>query len=154
MPKSAAAKISPMSETHIPSVVEIERASNPSPWSENSLRSELQNPQARYFVASTGGQIVGFCGYWRVIDEAHITNVAVAPSSRNQGIGRQLVCAALEDAAAAGLRCATLEVRAGNTPAISLYEKLGFAKCAVRKAYYPSNREDAIVMWLYNLKSH
>lgn len=144
-------QVQPMAEAHIPSVMEIEHASNPSPWSEASIRGELKNAQASYFVAIADNQIRGFCGYWKVIDEAHITNVAVHPDCRRAGIGRSLIKHALEQAQADGIRCATLEVRRNNEAAIKLYESFGFVQSAIRKGYYPKDSQDAIVMWLYDL---
>lgn len=144
--------LEPLTERDLQAVREIELLSNPAPWSEESFRAELSNTQATYFVAKCGDKVVGFCGYWRVIDEAHVTNVAVHPNYRKRGLGRSLMVTLLEHAASNGLTCSTLEVRAGNENAISLYEKLGYVKCAVRKSYYPNNHEDAIVMWLYDLE--
>lgn len=143
-----------MLEKDILNVVAIERLVNPSPWSESSFRSELANPQAHYWVAQIGEALVGFAGFWLVIDEAHITNIAVHPDYQGQGIGKSLMSKLIEDAASKGAVCATLEVRKSNEKAIRLYESLGFVQSAIRKAYYPHNREDAIVMWLMNIDSN
>lgn len=145
-------RVAPMAAEDIPAVLEIESKSNPAPWSENSFRSELTNSQAHYLVAKVGDRIVGFCGCWDVIDEVHVTNIAVDPEFRRHGIGRSLMENMLADAKSRGMRCSTLEVRSGNLGAIALYEQLGYSRCAIRKAYYPNNREDAVVMWLYNLQ--
>jgi len=139
-----------MAETHLNAVLEIERVSNSAPWSEVSFRREIENPQARYFVAREG-EILGFAGYWTLIDEAHITTIAVKPEARGKGTGRALMLTIIEDAAARGMTCATLEVRIGNVAAIRLYESLGFLNSGVRKNYYPDNREDAVIMWRYGL---
>lgn len=145
--------ILPMEAEHIPAVLRVETRSNPAPWSEASFRSELKNPQAHYLVALAGNEVAGYCGAWDVIDELHITNIAVDPQFRRQGLGKKLMIETLNSAKKRGMRCSTLEVRAGNEAAIKLYEKLGFQKCATRKGYYPVNSEDAIVMWLYDLES-
>lgn len=144
-------EILPMEEKHLPEILAIEKQSNPSAWSESGFRSELSNPQAHYFVALQKSAVVGYAGYWSVIDEAHITNVAVSPDHRREGIGRSLIQFLLKDAVKRGIRCATLEVRAGNAAAISLYESMGFVACGVRKHYYPVDRSDAVVMWLYDI---
>lgn len=88
-----------------------------------------------------------------VIDEAHVTTLAVDESVRRLGIGRTLIVDLLVEAQARGMLCATLEVRASNTAAVALYESLGFATTARRKRYYPDNREDALVMWLADMDS-
>lgn len=145
--------IVPMAAEDIQAVLQIESRSNPAPWSEVSFRSELKNPQARYLVAKSGNQVVGYCGSWDVIDELHVTNIAVDPTYRRKGLGKMLMLEMLKAAKDRGMRCSTLEVRAGNEPAIKLYKQLGYEPCAVRKGYYPVNSEDAIVMWLYDLGS-
>jgi ribosomal-protein-alanine N-acetyltransferase len=142
----------PFAEAHLEPVLAIERASNGAPWSEASFRAEIANPHGRMLVALEGGQVVGFGGVWMVVDEAHITNLAVHPERRRRGIGRDLVVALLREAQSMGMRCATLEVRAGNVAAITLYEALGFRSIATRKRYYPDNQEDAVVMWLADLQ--
>ena len=97
------------------------------------------------------GEVVAYGGIWLVIDEAHVTTIAVAAPHRRQGIGEKLMVELLERGRTAGMVCSTLEVRAGNQPAITLYEKLGYHVAATRKGYYPDNKEDAVVMWLYDL---
>jgi ribosomal-protein-alanine N-acetyltransferase len=131
--------------------LEIEKEANPAPWSEASFRNELDNRQSVFLVCFQGPEMVGFGGLWKVIDEAHITTVAVAPAHRRKGIGWALMVELLERAKDAGMSCSTLEVRAGNEAAIELYEKLGYTTAARRRRYYPDNREDAMVMWLHDL---
>jgi ribosomal-protein-alanine N-acetyltransferase len=130
----------------------IEQASNSAPWSERSFRNEVSHPNGSFIVAIEMGDVVGYAGVWNVVDEAHITTVAVAPEHRRQGIGRRLVSELLGRAKESGMICATLEVRASNSGAIELYQKLGFTETARRKGYYPDNKEDAVVMWLYDLQ--
>jgi len=142
--------ILPMAVSHLEAVLAIENVSNGAPWSEVSFRREIENPQAHYYVA-TEKDLLGFAGFWTLIDEAHITTIAVKPEARGKGVGRALMLRIFEDAAAHGMTCATLEVRAGNAAAIHLYESLGFLNSGVRKNYYPDNREDAVIMWRYGL---
>lgn len=140
-----------MAEEHVPSVVEIDKMSNGAPWSEASFSREIANPQAHYYVSLDGKQVTGFAGFWTLVDEAHITTIAVRPEARGRGLGRALMEHILADAARLGMSCATLEVRIGNVKAIQLYESLGFVNSGVRKNYYPDNREDAVIMWRYGL---
>lgn len=138
---------------HIPRVLEIENRTNGAPWSERAFQNELTHSDRIFLVAISGGSIVGYGGVWLVIDEAHVTTLAVAEELRRQGIGGKLMIELLEKSKESGMVCSTLEVRAGNDPAIKLYEKLGYKQIARRKGYYPDNKEDAIVMWLYDLDS-
>ena len=90
---------------------------------------------------------MGYCCWWEVVGECHVTNFAVAPDYRRRGVADFLLERILEDARAKGLLRATLEVRLGNAAAIALYEKWGFTAAAMRPRYYPDNREDALIMW-------
>ena len=145
-------RFEPLREDRIPAILEIERQVNTAPWSDKSFQNELDHPHGMFLVALVEGRVVGYGGAWLVIDEAHITTVAVDPSFKRQGIGQRLVVELLVRSKEKGMACSTLEVRAGNKPAILLYEKLGFVVAASRKSYYPDNKEDAIVMWLYELQ--
>ncbi len=129
----------------------MEREVHSSPWSEQAFRNELSNAPGVFVVAEEMGKVLGYAGMWVVVDEAHIINVAVGPEFRRQGLGNRLVIDLLHRAQEMGSTCATLEVRASNEAAIELYARLGFAACGFRKRYYPDNREDAVVMWLYGL---
>jgi ribosomal-protein-alanine N-acetyltransferase len=140
-----------LGENRIPGILEIERQVNDAPWSERSFRNELDHKQGIFLVAILNGDVVGYGGIWLIIDEVHITTLAVDPAHQRKGIGKKMLIELLKRAQAAGMVCSTLEVRAGNASAISLYEQLGFAATARRKSYYPDNKEDAIVMWLFNL---
>jgi len=137
---------------HIPAILEIEKHANAAPWSERSFENELTHEHGVFLVAFIGADLVGYAGMWLVVDEAHITTVAVDPEFRRQGIARRLMVELLARAHDAGMLGATLEVRAGNEAAIGLYEALGFVRSAVRRRYYPDNKEDAVVMWLYDLE--
>lgn len=138
-------------EEHLPDILEIEKLCNPSPWSERAFRNELDHEHSVFLVAMSGEEIVGYAGAWTLFDEAHVTNVAVAPNHQRKGIGRQLMVALLEECRELGIVCSTLEVRASNEAAIRLYEGLGFVVSARRKRYYPNNGEDAVVMWLHDV---
>jgi len=140
-----------LQEEHIPAILEIEKQVNSAPWSEKSFRNELDHKGGIFIVALLEGKVAGYGGVWLVVDEAHITTIAVEPVHQRQGAGSRLVIDLLLRAKECGMTCATLEVRASNTIAITLYEKLGFKNTATRKAYYPDNKEAAIVMWLYDL---
>lgn len=144
-------RLDPISETDIPAIVALEKQINSAPWSEQAFRNELGHPHGLFVVAKLDNRIVGYGGVWLVIDEAHITTVAVADEHRRKGIGKHIVTHLLSEARKRGMTCSTLEVRAGNAPAIDLYRNLGFQTTAVRRGYYPDNKEDALVMWLYEL---
>ena len=146
-------RFEPLSQHHLAKVLEIEQEANPAPWSEKSFTNELSNPQSMFLVAIGDGKVVGYGGYWRCIDEAHITTVAVSVEARRQGIGKRLMTTLLNHAVDEGMTCSTLEVRAGNVSAITMYENMGYVVAARRKGYYPDNKEDALVMWLYDLSS-
>ena len=118
------------------------------PWSEVSFEKEIkENHLALYIVAEIGDRMVGYAGLWCIVDEGHITNVAVHPDFRRRGIGEALVTVLLEHTVKKGILSHTLEVRASNEAAISLYTKFGFQPAGLRKNYYEDNGEDAIIMW-------
>ena len=130
-------------------VAALEAASFTNPWTREMLAGELaRNPFARVYVLRVSGcRVAAFCACWIVVDELHINTVAVAPDARRRGLARRIVRHVLADAAAAGARRATLEVRRSNGAAVSLYEQLGFAVCAVRPRYYTKPEEDALILW-------
>lgn len=130
-------------------IVKIEQLSFTLPWSRSSFYQELtNNPYARYIVMEHDGQIIGYCGMWLVMDEAHITNIAVLPQFRGKKLGEALMRQAMTLAREEGAQTMTLEVRVSNTVAQSLYRKLGFLNGGIRKRYYSDNQEDALVMWV------
>ena len=135
-----------MTADDVSGVWEIENATFPTPWSMRDFEHEMrENPCARYLVAVRDDRIVGFAGIHIILDEGHITNIAVTQEKRGNGIGRELTAALLQYAANLGVQYVTLEVRENNVPAISLYRKLGFIKVGVRKKYY-ENQTDAHIM--------
>lgn len=137
----------PMAERHLAALAEIEKACFHAPWSENMLREELG--KGIFLVAERDGQAVGYAGCQTVLDEGYITNVAVSPGARRQGVGRVLIAALAAQARAQGLAFVTLEVRASNAPAIALYEGAGFVRAGVRKNFYTAPAEDAVLMTLH-----
>ena len=137
-----------MKEEDIDSVLEVSSLSFSIPWSKDSYIQELTNPIARYLVAKIDNKVVGFVGTWIVLDESHITNIAVHPNYRKQGIASKLLEEFLDYCKLQGCVAYTLEVRSSNIAAQSLYEKHGFKQNGIRKRYYEDNNEDAILMWL------
>ena len=106
---------------------------------------------ASYVVAvdERNNKIAGYAGMWIVIDEAHITNVAVLKEYRGKKIGKMLMERQVKDSIVAGAVKMTLEARVSNVTAINLYKKTGFIEVGVRKKYYDDNNEDAVIMWKY-----
>ena len=135
-----------MNEGHVKAVAELEKICFSDPWSENSVASELKNKLALWLVAEEEGRVAGYIGSQTCGDESDVMNVAVHPDLRRKGIAETLVNALVDELKAIESRCLTLEVRASNVPAISLYEKLGFAEVGRRKNYYRNPREDALIM--------
>ena len=133
--------------SHIKQILEIEELCFATPWSEASYKSELSDDHAFYLVALLGDDVIGYCGYWEIVGEGHITNVAVHPDYQGQGLGSQLLRRLIEYAVQAGIDSFTLEVREDNVPAIKLYEKYGFTAVGLRKNYYPKEKKNAIIMW-------
>lgn len=137
----------PMEERHLDTLAEIEKACFHAPWSADMLREELG--KGIFLVAEQDGAAVGYVGCQTVLDEGYITNVAVSPDCRRQGIGRALIAELTERAKRAGLAFVTLEVRASNAPALALYEGAGFRRVGVRKNFYTAPAEDAVLMTLF-----
>lgn len=139
----------PMTLDDLDGVLVIEKASFTLPWSREAFYNELvHNRYAKYVVMEHDGRLVGYCGMWVVVDEAHITNVAVLPEYRGKKLGEALMRKMMDMAKQLGAVTMTLEVRVSNEVAQSLYRKLGFLNGGVRKRYYPDNQEDALVMWV------
>lgn len=142
-------EISPMRVEDLEEVLEIEDLSFPTPWSRNSFLYELlENERALYLVAKSPlGNVIGYVGIWVIFDEGHITNLAVHPDYRRQGVGKALMLALIEAVRKRDVRHLTLEVRRTNLAAQDLYQKLGFVHMGVRRKYYLDNNEDALIMW-------
>ena len=131
----------------LPQIGEIERQCFSLPWTAAQLEGQLHGPQHEFLAAfSPEGTVLGYVGLMFVLDEGYISNVAVAPTFRRQGIADALIDALCARCEGHALAFVTLEVRAGNAPAIALYEKHGFAPVGLRKRYYERPREDALIM--------
>ena len=118
------------------------------PWSEQAFVDETENELANYIVAVDNDAVIGYIGYWKVIDEGHITNVAVNPEYRRKGIASSMLSKIIKAAYEDKLYMLTLEVRKSNTAAQKLYEKFGFVPLGERKNYYHLPTEDAVIMTL------
>lgn len=147
--KKEKVEIVPMTGEDIKSVYDVECKSFITPWSLKSFTSEIyNNNMAKYLVAKIDGKVVGYGGMWIILDEGHITNIAVHPDHRGKKIGDALVKALINLAGENDVKRMTLEVRPSNWTAINLYKKYGFKEAGVRKGYYQDTGEDAIIMWL------
>lgn len=135
-----------MTLAQVPQVAELEKACFSDAWSENSLRSELDNELALWLVALDGETVAGYIGSQSVLGESDMMNVAVAPAYRRQGIGEALVLTLCRLLAERGNQSLTLEVRASNAPAKAMYEKLGFSQVGLRPRYYQRPKEDALIL--------
>ena len=131
----------------VDAVADIEEATFARPWSRDSFRQEVtRNAVARYLVAEQDGQILGYAGAWIIMDESHITNIAVREDVRGKGLGKKLTKQLLQILSNLGACYATLEVRVSNVRAQNLYKSLGFVSVGKRKRYYEDNNEDAFLM--------
>mgnify|MGYP001371473216 FL=1 len=133
---------------HLDGLMEIEGASFSMPWSRDTFEYELEeNSLAHYFVALDGDRVIGYGGFWAIVNEAHITNIAVHPDYRRKGVGNLIVNALMLNAIRMGITDLTLEVRRSNLGAKGLYEANGFRVEGTRKGYYQDTGEDALIMW-------
>lgn len=139
--------IEPMKPERLPDAAALERECFSLPWSEVSLKSELENPNAvmRAAIDETGA-LLGWAGFEHVCGEGSVTNIAVAPAARRQGVGAALTQSLIDAARSLGLLSLTLEVRASNGAAIALYRKLGFEPLGLRPRFYERPEEDAVMM--------
>lgn len=145
--------VEPMGEQDVGAVVEIERRSFPVTWPEGSFLRELkENRCARYLVARLKGRVVGYAGAWVILEEAHVTTMAIAPEARGKGLGKLLFWHLMDLALREGSKWATLEVRADNQAALRLYRDFGFTRVGLRRRYYADDA-DAVIMWAGNLQS-
>ncbi|MBQ2705829.1 MAG: ribosomal protein S18-alanine N-acetyltransferase [Agathobacter sp.] len=130
----------------VPAVAEIEKKCFSLPWSEQSLIDSVVREDTLFLVCEDARNIVGYIGMYLSFDEGDITNVAVAPAQRKKGYGEALVAKAIALAKERDLEMILLEVRVSNTPAISLYKKMGFEELGLRKKFYEHPVEDALIM--------
>lgn len=134
-----------MEHRHLPDILQVEAECFSSPWSEQMFISEISGKFSHYYVIEEDSRAVGYMGMWSLSGEGHITNVAVGKNYRRRGFARALISYFIEIAKKENLEFMTLEVRASNTPAITLYESFGFTQVGVRKKYY-DNSEDALLL--------
>ena len=134
-------------QTQLEQIEKIEQQCFSCPWTLDQLRSQLSDDRHVFLAAvDAGGTVLGYVGMMFVLDEGYISNVAVAPDFRRQGMADALISALMTRAEELNLAFVTLEVRAGNEPAKSLYAKHGFVPVGRRKNYYDLPKEDAILM--------
>ncbi len=142
-----------MQPDDVASVLEIEDAAFQSSWPDNAFRHELEeNRLAHYFVVRHDDIIVGFGGIWVIMEDSHITTIAVHPNWQRRRFGEALLLTLLEQAIERNAAWMTLEVRVSNQSAQRLYQKYGFTTVATRRGYYTDNQEDALVMWAGDLR--
>ena len=145
--------IRPMKSEHVDDIVILEAAAYGNHhWSKESFLNEIQNELAHYWCAFDSCEnLLGYAGCWQILEEAHITTVAVSPEFRRNKIGEALLKTIIDDCYKNMIKYITLEVRVSNTAAINLYEKYGFKSLGTRKGYYQDNNEDALIMWTENI---
>ncbi len=141
-----------MTEGDLSEVIAIEQDSFSDPWREEDFRSSLLDEKNSYLVAVMEDHVVGYCGCWGIAGEGDIYNVAVKKEFRRQGIGEKLLRTLIQTSATRGITSFTLEVRASNTAAISLYQSLGFEAAGIRKDFYTKPKEDAVIMWMHRMQ--
>jgi ribosomal-protein-alanine N-acetyltransferase len=145
--------IKKMDSSDIDGVIKIEEgAYGAHHWSKNSFLNEINNELARYYSLFTlDGKLVGYAGCWHILEEAHITTIAIDKDFRRKNYGQALLQKIIEDCYKEKIKYITLEVRVSNTAAINLYSKYGFSSFGTRKGYYQDNNEDALIMWTKNI---
>jgi ribosomal-protein-alanine N-acetyltransferase len=136
-----------LAEEDLDEIMEIEELSFATPWSRYAFLHEIDFPNSVFNVIRIDGKLVGYGGLWHIVDEAHISNIAIHPNYRRKGLGRRLLTHLLKQAVERGATKATLEVRPSNMAAQRLYGSFGFEVIAVRKNYYADEGEDALIMW-------
>ncbi len=146
--------IAPMQHADIPHVMRIEREAFPTQWPSDAFHNEIAtNKLAHYFVGRYRGEIVAYGGIWSILEDSHITTIAVDRHYRGKRFGETMLLHLIDEAISRGSSWMTLEVRASNAVAQALYRKYGFTTVTERKGYYSDNNESALVMWAGNLKS-
>jgi ribosomal-protein-alanine N-acetyltransferase len=142
-----------MTETDLRPVLRIEAQSFNTAWPPNAFVNEIsQNKLAHYYVGRINGEIVAYGGVWVILEDSHITTIAVSPELRGRRYGEQMLVHLIDQAVTRGASWLTLEVRESNDVAQALYKKYGFTTVSTRRGYYSDNNENALVMWAGNLK--
>jgi ribosomal-protein-alanine N-acetyltransferase len=146
--------IEAMADADVKEVLRIEQQSFSTQWPSNAFYQELHdNKLAHYFVGRIGNRVVAYGGIWVILEDSHITTIAVHPDYRGRKYGEVMLLRLLDEAIERGASWMTLEVRESNTVAQALYRKYGFTTVSTRKGYYSDNNENALVMWAGNLRS-
>lgn len=135
-----------MNENHVVQIAQMEKLCFSDPWSERSIASELENELSFWLVYEQDGKVLGYVGSQSVPPESDVMNLAVLPVCRKRGIAQALLLELMHNLRKKDIDSLTLEVRASNLPAISLYEKLGFISVGRRQRYYVNPKEDALIM--------
>ncbi len=139
-------------EDDIDEIVEIEKECFPTPWSRDAFLTEIrENKLAKYLVVEIDGEVAGYGGMWLILNEGHITNIAVREKYRGLGIGNRILEGLIYYCASKNIQNMTLEVRKSNIVAQNLYKKYKFVEYGVRPRYYADNNEDALIMWRTNI---
>lgn len=141
-------KIRRMNIKDVDGVMNVETKCFKIAWSKESFEYEMkENNKALYVIAEYNGTILGYAGLWKILDEGHITNIAVLNEYRRMGIATLMLSTLIKMAQEDNIKSFTLEVKHTNSVAINLYENFGFSACGVRKGYYKDTNDDAIIMW-------
>ena len=146
-----ALRLEPMRQADLDEVARIEAASYEFPWTRGNFADALANANDGWVLRAKDGRMLGYFLLMMAVDEGHLLNITVAPESRNQGLCLKMLCAANQRARVQGMASMLLEVRPSNQRAIDIYQRHGYTRIGMRKAYYPApgaQREDAIVMRL------
>lgn len=144
-------KIQSLSKAHLSAILELDKICFGGLWSKAAYEREIDSPNCDIhgiFSPKTGEKLLGMGCFWSILEEAHITILAVNPQYHRQGMGAALLYSLINTARDRALERATLEVRVSNQAAISLYEKFGFKTAGRRRRYYQDNGEDALILWL------
>lgn len=120
-------------------------------WSRESFLTELSNKISTYQCILNDNKCVGYIGFWKIMDEAHVTNISIHPDFQNKKLAHRLILSMINECYKEKIKYITLEVRVSNERAIHLYEKFGFKSLGIRKKYYQDNNEDALIMWSENI---
>lgn len=142
-----------MTEQYLSAMAELEKLCFGPRWTMTNFKRELESPSVIYFCAIYEDQIVGYLGYWKILEEAHITSVAVHPEFQGYHIAHALLCTMLDQCLEQKINWITLEVKETNIRAQNLYEKFGFSVLGRRKNYYQADRKDALIMWTENISN-
>ncbi len=146
--------IEPMTDADVKEVLRIEQQSFSTQWPSNAFYQEMHdNKLAHYYVGRVDKRVVAYGGIWVILEDSHVTTIAVHPSYRGRKYGEIMLLKLLDEAIERGASWMTLEVRESNAVAQNLYRKYGFTTVSTRKGYYSDNNENALVMWAGNLKS-